>query len=140
MLTPALFEYKLQQYPDGVGNYETFIRENWVGRRTADCIGLIKGYGWLDADSLTIQYGTNGMPDYGANQMHAASVQSGNAHGSIDTIPEIPGLGLWKNGHAGVYMGGGYAIEAMGTKYGVVRTEIDGRGWSEWYEIPGIEY
>jgi len=140
VLTPALFEYKLRQYPDGVGNYESFIRENWLGRRTADCIGLIKGYGWLDAETLTIQYGTNGMPDYGANQMHSSAIQSGLAHGSIATIPEIPGLGLWKNGHAGVYIGGGYAIEAMGTKYGVVKTEVAGRGWEEWYEIPSIEY
>lgn len=48
VLTPALFEYKKQQYPDGVGNYADFIKEHWLGRRTADCIGLIKGYGWLD--------------------------------------------------------------------------------------------
>lgn len=53
VLTPALFEYKKQQYPDGVGNYADFIKEHWLGRRTADCIGLIKGYGWLDTKSMT---------------------------------------------------------------------------------------
>lgn len=37
-------------------------------------------------------------------------------------MPEIPGLMLWKSGHAGVYIGGGYAIEAMGTSKGVVKT------------------
>lgn len=46
VLTEALFNYKLQQYPEGVGKYEDFIRANWLGRRTADCIGLIKGYSW----------------------------------------------------------------------------------------------
>ena len=31
---------------------------------------------------------------------------------------------LWKSGHAGVYIGGGYAIEAMGTSKGVVKTKV----------------
>lgn len=46
VLTESLFAYKLKQYPDGVRKYENFIRANWLGRRTADCVGLIKGYGW----------------------------------------------------------------------------------------------
>lgn len=140
VLTPSLFAYKLEQYPKGVGNYEEFIRENWLGRRTADCIGLIKGYGWLDWETLTIQYGTNGMPDYGANQMHSEAVRSGAEHGPILTMPDVPGLCLWKDGHAGVYIGNGYAIEAMGTKYGVVKTVVADRGWEEWYMLPYISY
>ena len=36
ILTEALFGYKKQQYPDGVGNYADFIEANWLGRRTAD--------------------------------------------------------------------------------------------------------
>lgn len=47
---------------------------------------------------------------------------------------------LWKEGHAGVYIGGGYAIEAMGTQYGVVKTEVDGRGWEGWGKLPFLEY
>lgn len=140
VLTQSLFDYKLEQYPEGVGNYEAYIRENWLNRRTTDCIGLIKGYGWLDTDTLTIQYGTNGMPDLGANQMHAVSIASGMEHGDISTMPEIPGLCLWKDGHAGVYIGDGYAIEAMGTKYGVVKTAVADRGWTEWYMLPYISY
>ena len=140
VLTPSLLAYKLQQYPEGVGNYETFIRENWLGRRTADCIGLIKGYGWLDPETLSIRYGANGMPDYGANQMYQAAKDSGNDCGGMDTMPEIVGLGLWKNGHAGIYVGNGYAIEAMGTRYGVVRTRVEDRGWQAWYKIPSIRY
>lgn len=52
ILTESLFAYKKQQYPDGVGNYADFIEANWLGRRTADCIGLIKGYAWLDASTM----------------------------------------------------------------------------------------
>ena len=143
VLTESLFDYKLEQYPEGVGNYEDFIEDNWLGRRTADCVGLIKGYGWLDASDLTIGYAENGAPDYSANQMHQYAVDSGTAgtdYGGMDTIPEIPGLMLWKDGHVGVYIGEGCAIEAMGTKYGVVKTEIDGRGWSGWCKLPWLTY
>lgn len=136
VLTNSLFTYKLEQYPDGVGNYENFIRANWLGRRTADCVGLIKGYGWLDAADGSIRYGTNGMPDYGANQMY----QSATENGPMSTMPEIKGLAVWKKGHIGVYIGGGYVVEAMGTKYGVVKTEVTGRGWQGWCKIPYIDY
>jgi len=136
VLTDSLFESKLNQYPEGVGNYEDFIRANWLHGRTTDCVGLIKGYGWLDAETLTVGYGTNGMPDYSANQMfHAATVT-----GTIDTIPEKPGLAVWRDGHIGVYIGNGYVIEAMGTKYGVVKTKLAERSFTHWLEIPYIDY
>ena len=133
-LTESLFESKLQQYPEGVGNYEDFIRANWLGGRTADCVGLIKSYGWLDADALTIRYGTNGMPDIGADAMY----RNATVKGGIDTIPEVPGLAVWHSGHIGVYIGNGQVIEAMGTKYGVVKTQLSQRSWTAWLEIPYI--
>lgn len=136
VLTPELFQYKLTQYPEGVGQYADFIRNNWVGKRTADCVGLIKGYGWLNNETMEIEYGSNGMPDIGANQMYYNARHSG----SIDTIPEVPGLAVWKPGHIGVYIGNGEVIEAMGTKYGVVKTQLQGRGWTHWLEIPYIAY
>lgn len=143
VLTESLFSYKKEQYPDGVGNYSDFIEENWLGRRTADCVGLIKGYGWLDASDLTIGYAENGVPDYSANQMYEYAMRNGTAgedYGGMSTMPEIPGLMLWKDGHVGVYIGGGYVIEAMGTKYGVVKTEVEGRGWSGWCKLPYLTY
>lgn len=136
VLTPELFQYKLTQYPEGVGQYADFIRNNWLGKHTADCVGLIKGYGWLNAETMEIQYGTNGMPDIGANQMYYNATHKG----TIDTIPEVPGLAVWKSGHIGVYIGDGQVIEAMGTKYGVVKTQLQGRGWTHWLEIPYINY
>lgn len=143
VLTRTLFDYKKQQYPDSVGNYADFIESHWLGRRTADCIGLIKGYGWLDTESMTIGYATNGMPDYGADQMYQACKNAGSRntdYGDISTMPEVPGLMLWKIGHAGIYIGDGYAIEAMGTRKGVVKTEVGGRGWQGWGKLPYINY
>lgn len=136
VLTDSLFAYKLEQYPDGVGNYEDFIRANWLGGRTTDCVGLIKGYGWLNPETRSIDYATNGMPDIGANQMY----YSASVSGTIDTMPDTPGLAVWHDGHIGVYIGDGYVIEAMGTKYGVVKTQLAGRGWTHWLEIEYINY
>ena len=140
VLTPSLLEYKVKQYPDGVGKYEDYIEEHYLGRRTADCIGLIKSYGWFNPDTGKIDYGSNGMPDYNANQMYHDAVNSGAEHGTIAAIPEIPGLVLWKEGHTGVYIGNGYAIEAMSTSKGVGKTKVDGRGWQAWYKLPYIDY
>lgn len=47
---------------------------------------------------------------------------------------------LWKSGHAGVYIGGGYAIEAMGTSKGVVKTKVSDRNWQGWGKLPYIDY
>ncbi len=136
VLTESLLESKIRQYPEGVGNYEDVIRAQWLGGRTADCVGLIKGYGWLDTDTITIRYGTNGMPDIGADAMY----RNASVKGSIGTIPETPGLAVWKSGHIGVYIGNGEVIEAMGTNYGVVKTRLADRNWTAWLEIPYIQY
>ena len=136
VLTRSYYEAKLEQYPDGVGKYADFIEANWLGKRTADCVGLVKGYGWFDPETQSIGYGINGMPDYATEDM----INWCSERGSLDTMPEIPGLLLWMDGHVGIYIGDGYAIEAMGTRYGVVKTQVEGRGWQLWGKIPCIEY
>lgn len=140
ILTPSLLEYKASQYPDGVGKYRAFIEQNYLNRRTTDCIGLVKSYGWFNAETGGIDYGSNGVPDYSANEMYRNAVSKGAAHGEIADMPDIPGLVLWKEGHTGVYIGGGYAIEAMSTSKGVCKTAVAGRGWQAWYMPTYIDY
>ena len=136
VLSRSYFAEKLAQYPEGVGNYADFILANWLGKRTADCVGLVKGYCWFDPEAQSIGYAVNGMPDIATEQM----IEWCDEKGSMDTMPEIPGLLLWMDGHVGIYIGDGYAIEAMGTRYGVVKTQVAGRGWQKWGKIPSIEY
>ena len=76
------------------------------------------------------------MPDIGADAMYANAIEKG----TIDTIPEIPGLAVWHEGHIGIYVGNGEVIEAMGTRYGVVRTRLSERHWTHWLKIPYINY
>ena len=127
---------KVAQYPDNVGIYEEYIRSHYLGKRTADCAGFIKGYCWYNPETDSVSYATNGMPDLGANQMY----QTATVKGPISTMPEIPGLAVWHQGHIGVYIGNGYAIEAMGTRYGVVKTRVAARSWTHWLKIPYINY
>lgn len=136
VLTESSLEAKLQQYPEAIGEYEDFIRANWIGKRTADCVGLIKGYGWFNPETGEIGYAVNGMPDIDANRIYEYASEKG----PIDTIPEIPGLLVWQEGHVGIYIGGGEVIEARGTRYGVVRTQLNARGWEGWAKIPYIDY
>lgn len=136
VLDEALLTSKIAQYPDEVGGKEDFIRQNWIGGRTADCVGLIKGYGWYNTQTAQIEIGANGMPDIGADTMY----ENASEKGTIDTIPEIPGLAVWHEGHIGIYIGNGEVIQAANTNAGVIRTPIGQSGWTHWLKIPYINY
>jgi len=135
ILTEELLQDRASVFGEQVTGFEDFIRENWMRRRIADCVGLIKGYGWYNPDSGEIEVGTNGMADVTANGMFDAAT----VKGTIDTIPEVPGLAVWQDGHIGIYIGNGEVIEAMGTEQGVVKTTLPS-GWTHWLEIPYISY
>lgn len=136
VLTAKLLSNKLDQYPEGVGDYEEFIRGHWMDRRTADCVGLIKAYGWLDPQTGEIVYRSGDMPDCSTETMFAAATESG----PVETIPEIPGLVVYREGHVGVYIGGGFVIEAKGTEIGVVKTKLAESAFTHWFKCPYIEY
>jgi hypothetical protein len=118
----------------------------------ADCVGLMKGYAWTNAGENVIEsigkekplftnsYKSNNMPDKSANGMFSYAKKQGLDWGNIDTLPEIPGLGLHMDGHVGVYIGNGEAIEERGFKYGCVKTKIKDRKWLHWFKIPTIIY
>ena len=136
VLDNSLLDSKITQYPDEVGANEQFIRDNWLWKRTADCVGLIKGYSWYDAETQKTLLVSNGMPDIGADTMYENATEKG----SIDTIPEVLGLAVWKEGHIGVYIGGGKVVEAYGTTTGVIYSELADGGWTYWLKIPYISY
>lgn len=136
VLNEALLTSKLSQYPDEVGSYEDFIRQHWLGGRTADCVGLIKGYSWYNTETKYLEIGANGMPDISANAMF----ENASEKGTIDTIPEIRGLAVWHEGHIGIYIGNGEVVQAANTEAGVIRTPIGQSGWTHWLKIPYISY
>ena len=60
--------------------------------------------------------------------------------GGIDTLPEVVGLALHKEGHVGYYVGNGEAVEWKSFADGCVKTKVAGRGWTSWYRLPFIDY
>lgn len=147
--TSSLLSRKSQQYPAHYGSSRTFTYKKHIASRMvcADCSGLIKGFFWTNGGQGVINYlnggsefknnyGSNGFPDKGANSMLSWLKSEGCKHGKIATLPEVPGVLLFKSGHVGVYVGNGYAVEAEGFAYGVVKTKVSKRPWTEWAYLP----
>lgn len=151
--TKSVLTSKTKQYPDHykssrTSRYQQDIANNKI---SADCVGLGKGFLWTNGGEGVIEaigtsntfkkgYGINGCPDKSANGMYSYAKNKKLRHGSIDTIPEIPGLAVHKDKHVGYYIGNGLVIEARGFNYGIVITKLKDRGWQAWYEFPGITY
>ena len=136
--TTKYLDEMAKRYPgsEEAGGPMRTVGEKWLGKRVADCIGLIKSYMWYNSDSGEITVGSNNFQDCSASAIWNNVKESGD----ISTIPEIPGLAVWMPGHIGVYIGDGYVVEAQGTAYGVVKTKLAGRGWSKWLKIPNMKY
>lgn len=132
---------------NGVVNYDWCLTTVSDTGRACDCVGLPLAYAWwaLDDDPITFHYQANNCPDYSANQEY----NSAKVKGDISTIPEVLGLGLWQEGHCGIYLGGGWTIESSsGTDYltgnkvrGVFMGRLGkGTKWQAWFQYPWLSY
>lgn len=72
--------------------------------------------------------------------MFSYAKSKGMDWGTLDTLPDVVGLALHKDGHVGYTVGGGYAVEWQGFSSGCVKTKIAGRGWTSWFKLPFIDY
>ena len=149
MCSESTLNSKTRQYPEHytssrMEKYRKAIAEKKV---CTDCVGMIKGFFWTNggegvADYIKggapfkNKYASNGCPDKSANGMLAWCKSNGCANGKINTLPDVPGVLLFAPGHVGVYIGNGYAVEARGFNYGVVKTQVKGRTWTEWAYLP----
>lgn len=55
-------------------------------------------------------------------------------------IPNIHGLGLYRPGHVGVYVGSGMAVDARGEDYGVCYESAGSFNWTNWFKVAGVSY
>lgn len=129
--TEALYKAKKAQYPK---YYTATDFRNQFGKRVTDCVGLIKGYRWSDTPTSE--------PKYVLSQDVAVSglLAQCASKGPISTIPDQAGICVFMNQHVGVYIGDGYVIEARGHAYGVVKTRLSGRGWTQWGKPSWLTY
>ena len=151
--TENLRSRKAKQYPAHYGSSRTARYRDDIAKKKvcADCVGLIKGYQWTNGGRGVIEsigtdrtfsskYGAHGCPDKSANGMFTYAKGKGCAWGTMDTLPEVPGIALRFDGHVGVYIGGGYAVEERGFNYGCVKTKVSSRKWTHWYQLPFVDY
>lgn len=115
-----------------------------------DCVNLTKGilWGWVGDESKTYGgavHGANGVPDTNANGMMARCKEVSTDFGQIEV-----GEGLWIEGHWGVYVGSGMAVECTGRwDNGVQITAVhniakksgmNGRYWTKHGKLPWVQY
>ena len=123
------------------------VRRSLAGRniRGWDCIGLIKSYVWGDY-SQKHPDGYKKSSDFCTRTL----VEQPLVKGAIETLPEMPGLVLWKKGHVGVYIGGNSVIEATLRDRqnpdqfeligGIIKTNLCDTPWEIWLQYPDINY
>lgn len=129
----ALLAQKRTQYPE---RYTADDFESQFGQKVHDCVGLIKGYRWCDTPDSEPAYIP--VQDVAVSGLYMSCPENG----SIDTMPDIPGVCVFMQdmSHVGVYIGGGYVVEATGHARGVVKTKLAGRGWGLWGKPRWISY
>lgn len=115
-----------------------------------DCVCLIKSllWGWSGNTSKTYggaSYATNGVPDIGANSMIKKCKDVTTDFSNI-----LVGEAVWMEGHIGVYIGNGLAVECTPKwKDGVQITAVhnigkksgyNGRKWTNHGKLPYVTY
>lgn len=70
-------------------------------------------------------------------------IETCTEQGSVSAgVPNIHGLGLWRPGHVGVYVGNGYEVDARGDDYGVCYESMSSSymGWTYWFKLAAVSY
>lgn len=136
--TESLLARKAKQYPSHYteGRMTRYRDDIAKKKKSADCVGLIKGYYWTDENGVQRYVPST---DVSASGMYNKATVKGVVP-KDHKIPEVPGLVLYAPGHVGVYEGDGYVIEAKGFAYGVIRTRIEAGKWTHWLACPFISY
>lgn len=128
-----LLAEKQKQYPKMYKKWDPKSFEAGFGQKVHDCIGLaVKGYMMSPGINEPAIY--DPKYDLSADQMMDACTITGD----IDSMPDIPGILVWKSGHIGIYAGYKTTIEAKGHAYGVVVTKDT--KWKKWGLCPWWEY
>lgn len=70
-------------------------------------------------------------------------IETCTEQGSVSAgVPNIHGLGLWRPGHVGVYVGDGMEVDARGDDYGVCYESMSSSylGWTYWFKLAAVTY
>ena len=107
--------------PDGHGDLDTRLQ-----RRTADNVGLILGY--FNYDFQNKAFGS-GVDTFVYTEQ-----------GGMDTMPDVPGIGVYNGSEFGVYGGNGEIFLASADGRLVQKSSVTDARWTEWVTFVDIEY
>jgi Putative peptidoglycan-binding domain-containing protein len=121
-LTQAHLNSLILAYPNVFTNIYITKARKFVGKICTDCSGLPA---WYTGKNI------------GSYQLY----KSASERHPISTIAQAPiGAILWKSGHVGVYIGGGYCVEAKGIDYGIVESKVAKTKFTHWLLFDCIDY
>ena len=112
----------------------------WVGHHVADCSGLftwafkeLGGYMYHGSDTMFRKYTTATGQLKNGKRTDGKELKPGTA------------VFVWKEedrkySHVGLYIGNGYVIHANGVTRGVEMQKLDETKFTNWFEIPWIQY
>lgn len=112
------------------------ICAKWDGMKVWDCSGLFRG-AWREL----LEYRSGGATTI-FNKWTSET-------GKIDTMPNIPGIALFRANtanpstkeHIGLYVGGGLVVDARGSSAGVVIGTLASYGrWTHWAYLEDVDY
>ena len=95
-------------------------------RRTADNVGLILGY--FNYDFVGKAFGS------GIDTLVYTE------QGGMDTMPDVPGIGVYNGSEFGVYGGNGEIFFSSADGRLVQKSSVTDARWTEWVTFVGIEY
>lgn len=145
-------DFKKNQYPSWYTNIKINDLSKHIGEWGFDCVCLIKSilWGWIGDRNKShggAIYLSNGVPDVTTEGMLEKCYDVSEDFSNIDV-----GEYLWLQGHAGIYIGDGLAVECTnksGWKNGVQITAVhnigkiagyNGRYWTKHGKLPWVEY
>lgn len=96
--------------------------KRYIGRRCVDCSGLLSWY-------TGVQRGSYNYHDTAVKRVPIAGLNE-----------SMVGWAVWKPGHIGVYIGGGYCIEAKGIDYGTIKSKVTATPWQMALKLRDIDY
>lgn len=144
--TKELYLAKKKQYPqyyqwECKNNQSGVMPKRQLGVRVFDCVGLIKGALWSGGD-FNKKPVYNAKQDVSADGMCSICKNKGKVNKLKKNcgVPDVKGVLVFSPGHVGVYIGGGYVIEARGHAYGVVKTRLKDRPWKTYGYCPWVNY
>ena len=112
----------------------------WIGHYVADCSGLfhwafakLGGYMYHGSDTMYRKYTT-------ASGTLKAGKRTDGQGLKVGTAVFVYNDSEKKYTHVGLYIGGGYVIEAASTQQGVIKSKVTNAKWTNWGELKDVKY